>query len=115
MKILSKQIEQLNDLELMQVWNKVCELYDFHDDYIYENDEEFFEMMGLSAYEVLQRAHFGNYSWHHKYVKLDGYANFESGDYVDQMIDDTQIVDCVEQYPEEFTEWFELETETEEE
>jgi len=116
MATLKQQIYSLADSDLWAVWDRVCDLYNFHEDRVYANDEEFLnEIWNPKPSEALRAAHFGDYNWSHEYVKFDGYGNLESSNDLMELIDDTQIEDCVNQYPEQFTEWFEFEESEEEE
>lgn len=110
MKTLKEQIENLSDSDLLQVWQLVCELFNLHDDHVYTNDEEFFnEIWRPEPIEVARSCTYGNYHYQHEYVKFNGYGNLESGDFLLDMVDTGQIEGCVNQYPDEFSEWFEFE------
>lgn len=109
MVTIKEQIQQLNDSDLLQVWQQVCDLFKLADSHVYNNDDEFFEIWGANGSEVARAIHFGDYNYSHEYVTFNGYGNLESSNDIFELIDDTQIEDCVNQYPEQFTEWFEIE------
>lgn len=116
MATIKEQIEQLSDSDLLQVWQLVCDLFNYHDDHIYNNDEEFFnEIWNPKPIEVARSCTYGDYHYNHNYVRFDGYGNLESSDNVSDYVDEYQIEDCVNQYPDDFSEWFELEESEEEE
>jgi len=114
MKTIKEQFLNLGNGDMLGVWQEVCELFNLYDSAVYNNDEEFFELFGGTAYEALQRAHFGGYNWSDSFVMFDGYGNFESGNYIEEMIDIDQAVECIEANPERFEQWFDFETDEEE-
>lgn len=110
MATIKEQIEQLSDSDLLQVWLEVCDLFNLADSLIYNNDEEFFnEIWNPEPIEVARSCTHGDYHYQHEYVRFDGYGNLESSDYVADFVDEYQIEECVERYPERFGEWFEIE------
>lgn len=116
MKTLKQQIENLSDSDLMQVWQMVCDLFKLPDYHVYTNNEEFFNEIGRpEPIDVARSCACGNYHYQHEYVKFDGYGNLKSGDFLMDMVDIYQIEDCVNKYPDDFAEWFELEESEEEE
>lgn len=74
--IISK-IKQFSPSELIALNNQYCEDIN-SDDYIYENDEEFFETFFTKPIEAVRSAHFGDYRFNDELVQFDGYGNLES-------------------------------------
>lgn len=109
MKSLKEQISNLSDGDLLSVWREVCDLFNLSDSEIFENDEEFFEIWGATGIEVARSVHYGDYRYSDDYVHFDGYGNLESSNRVKDFTDEYQIIDCVNQNPDSFTEWFEIE------
>ena len=59
---------------LIQRWNDYCDEVRASDQ-IYNNDDDTFELLGITIRQVLtaQKAH--RYDWDDKYLALDGYQN----------------------------------------
>lgn len=69
---------------------------------VYENDEEFFNMMFEGkAMEAVRAAHYGDYNYNHDLVKFDGYGNLESltyRDYEEELKDSIdEIIEALEE------------------
>lgn len=110
MATIKEQIEQLSDSDLLQVWQEVCDLFNRADSLIYINDEEFLnEIWKPEPIEVARSCAYGDYHYQHEYVRFDGYGNPKSSDNVADFVDEYQIEECVQRYPERFEGWFELE------
>lgn len=77
-------ILEMDSEQILQLNNLFCEHANYHDDYIYLNDEDFFETWGASGYEVARSTFYGDYNFSHDYVKFNGYGNLESMSYLDK-------------------------------
>ena len=68
----------LKDDELLDLWNDYCSEENM-DDYIYYNDEDFFEEYFINNVDEAVRAVcYGDYRYRDTYVIFNGYANLES-------------------------------------
>ena len=85
------EINAMNQDELVYLNNVYCDSINYMDNYVYNNDEEFFELINLSGLQVAQRIHFGDYNYSHEFVTFDGYGNFQSYSYFDK----SMLVDLV--------------------
>ena len=79
--------------ELMELWNDYCDEINAHDDMVYYNDEETLQMICDDYMSVAQRITYGKYNYAHEYLTLNGYANFESADFVDWLITMDDLAD----------------------
>ena len=59
---------------LIQRWNDYCDEISASDQ-IYLNNDEAFEMLGITIKQILAAQKMNRYDWDDKYVVLDGYAN----------------------------------------
>lgn len=76
-------IEAINEMDTNEIFdlnNTFCDEANYFDDVIYCNDDDFFDMAFSSKMEAVRAAVYGNYSYHHDFVKFDGYGNLESFD-----------------------------------
>jgi len=109
-KEIIASIENMGSEELLILNNVFCDVMDYHDDHIFYNDEEFFNMFfGNKPIEGARAAVYGDYNFHHDYVKFNGYGNLESIDFIGvedlpDIIDN--IVDAIEENFEEFEHLF---------
>lgn len=80
---IASYLEELDDDELVAVWNEYCYATNNYDDAIESNDEDTFEEMlnGLSAWDVACKVCYGDWSAGRSYVRFDGYANLEATDW----------------------------------
>ncbi|EZX75066.1 hypothetical protein [Staphylococcus aureus] len=63
---------------LIEVFTEVRE--EFPELEVFENDDEFFEMLDATKKDIAFKVAFGEYNPNHDYVRLDGYENLESLD-----------------------------------
>ena len=59
---------------LIQRWNDYCDEVSASDQ-IYLNNDEAFELLGITIKQVLAAQKTNRYDWDDKYIVLDGYAN----------------------------------------
>ena len=73
-------LAQLKDDELMDLWNNYC-CEERMDDYIYYNDEYFFEeYFANNVDEAVRTVCYGDYRYRDTFVIFNGYGNLESFD-----------------------------------
>ena len=66
---VSSLIDKLREIESTEYYEIDLEIYEFTEDY--------FEEIGLSAYDVARAVYFGKInSWNDDYIGFDGYGNF---------------------------------------
>jgi hypothetical protein len=80
-------VNEIHDDELMEIWNDYCDDVGFHDDRVYYNDDDTLQMICGDYMSVAQKITYGNYNYAHEFLTLNGYANFETSDYVEYLID----------------------------
>jgi hypothetical protein len=89
---INEIINNMTGSELIELNNRYCEVFDYRDDEIYNNDEEFFEIFFTDAMQAVRAVSFGDYRYHDDYVIFNGYGNLET---FNQMNTD-RLVDLVE-------------------
>ena len=68
--------------ELIEVNNIFCDLMHYPDDIIYNHDEDFYNtFFDNNPMESARAAYYGEYNYHHEYIKFNGYGNLETFDY----------------------------------
>ena len=72
------EINAMTEAELIELNNVYCDSANYPDKHIYNNDEEFFEMLGWSGLRVAQSVFYGDYNYSHAWVTFDGYGNLQS-------------------------------------
>ncbi|MFM1781644.1 MAG: phage SIOphi [Pseudomonadota bacterium] len=94
-------IENMCSEDLFMLNNIFCDVMSCYDDQIFGNDEEFFNMFFEGKpMEAARAAVFGDYNFHHEYVKFNGYGNLESFDFIGiENLPDSldRIVDAIEE------------------
>jgi len=74
-----EQIDNLNESDLVNLNNRFCCEANYNDSEIYNNDEEFFNMMlGNNPMSAARAVFYGDYDYSCEYVKFNGYGNLES-------------------------------------
>lgn len=106
-KHIIKQLEELSDSDLVQMHNSMCEVNNYPDDRIYENDEFFYEEYFSDKDSLLRAALYGDFRYNDVYVIFNGYANLESFDNPAEHTDIPTIADCIEENP--YEDWGDLE------
>jgi hypothetical protein len=79
--LILAEINEMNESNLIDLNNTYCESCNIPDNHIYNNDEEFFEMLDWSGLRVAQAVFYGNYNYSHAWVTFDGYGNLQSYHY----------------------------------
>lgn len=79
---LMKQINDMSESQLVELNNVYCHKIGADDQEIYNNDEEFFEMMFKDAMSAVRAVSFGTYEYSADYVRFNGYGNLETIRYI---------------------------------
>ena len=86
-------LENVFDSKLVQIHNEYCYSANYNDDLIYKNGEYFFTGYYSSVMDAIMAVSYGDYNYSHKWVQLDGCANLQSFDNVEDYIDMGAIAD----------------------
>ncbi len=80
---IASYLEELDDDELIAVWNEYCYSTNNYDDVIEGNDPDTLDEMldGVDAWDIACKVFYGDWSAGREYVRFDGYANLETTDY----------------------------------
>ena len=83
------EINAMTESELIELNNVYCDSASYPDNHIYNNDEDFFDMLGWSGLRVAQSVFYGDYNYSHAWVTFDGYGNLQSYHFftVDKLVD----------------------------
>lgn len=109
------EINAMTESELIELNNVYCDSCNMPDNHIYNNDEDFFSMLGWSGLRVAQSVFYGDYNYSHAWVTFDGYGNLQSYHFftTEQLVD---LVPTMAQYiadnSEEFQFLFNLDLES---
>jgi hypothetical protein len=87
-----EEINGFNENELIDLNNAYCDHINSMDNYIYSNDEDFFNFLDWNGLRVAQAIFYGDYNYSHDYVTFDGYGNFQTYG----IINKDKLADCVE-------------------
>ena len=77
---IKNYLENLNDYELVAIWNDYCDKNNYYDNKIYNTDNDFdwlFE--NESPTKIAESVCFGNFNANDNYFIFDGYGNLKSG------------------------------------
>lgn len=79
---IKEAITDLDDSDMVALWNDYCEANNYYDDYIEYNDID--ELCyGLKPSEVLNRIDKDKYNQYDRYCSIDGWGEYVSFDYAD--------------------------------
>ena len=84
-ELLREYFESLSNDELMNLWNDYCQ-DNCYDDEVFYNDEEFLNMFSDDILGLLQKVEYGSYSSNDNYITLNGNGNFETSNYITDLI-----------------------------
>ena len=106
LEVVESKLRDMYDDDILPIWNEYCvEVY--NNDYIYENDEDFFRENFSNSYEVARTICFGDSRFSDSYVMFDGYGNLKSLDWVTDIIDYGNLAEWyLEHHEEDCEEWF---------
>lgn len=97
------QLKEMDNSDLVVVYNTYCSLIYDVDSEIYYNDKDNITMLvGNCPFNALQRSFYGDYNPNHEYVTLDGYANLESFNDPTDHISIDDMIDTIMESIEEF-------------
>ena len=106
---IKEQIENMTEGQLIELNNRYCDEFGYHDNEIYINDEEFFNTyFEGKPMEVARAIFYGDYNFSHEYVIFNGYGNLETFNTmtVDHLVDSLETM--AEQIDERFEEFSDL-------
>lgn len=83
LKAIIEEIDSFDTGKLVQLNNTYCDEAGYPDDQIYSNDEQFFENNFSDMMEAVRAVSYGDYTFSHDWVKIDGYGNLETMQYLD--------------------------------
>lgn len=89
-------LNELSDNELLPIYNELLDNLGYCDDRVFDNDDDFLNEMFTSPSEAVAAALYGNYSYTDEFVKFDGYANLESGNYLTDLVDKDTFLNLLE-------------------
>jgi hypothetical protein len=72
------EINAMTESELIELNNVYCDFCNYSDCHIYNNDGDFFEMLGWSGLRVAQAVFYGDYNYSHNWVTFNGYGNLQT-------------------------------------
>lgn len=83
-------LENLDDCELLRIWNEF-------DQYstIYTSDEFDEICNNMTPTEVAMKAFYGDFNPNHNFWTFNGYENFKSSDYLDELISINDLADYI--------------------
>jgi len=94
-------LNSLNNGELVNIHNLYCDNCNCSDDYIYNNDESFFEdYFSNDVLGAVRAVCFGEYQYNDMFVQYNGYGNLETFNSPDDYIDLTEICNDILENPE---------------
>ena len=88
-------LEDLDDNDLMSVWNEYCQNINDYDNEIFTNDEYFFNDMFEKPYDIVLKIAYGSYDYNDNFIKFDGYGNFETFNYVSDVADFDEMAEHI--------------------
>jgi hypothetical protein len=79
-----EEIDSFNTGQLVQLNNIYCDESGYPDDQIYSNDANFFaDYCNGNIMEAVRAVSYGYYTYTHDWVKINGYGNLETMEYLD--------------------------------
>jgi hypothetical protein len=96
-------IKEMDTNQIFDLNNTFCDEANYMDDIIYNNDEEFFDMAFSTKIDAARAVCFGEYNYHHDFVKFNGYGNLDTMQYLSY----NDLPDIVENIAEYILENFE--------
>jgi hypothetical protein len=97
-------IDIINDMDeetLIQLNNTYCQSINASDDEVWENSEENLQLFfNNNILNAIQATQYGNYNYHDKYCRFNGYGNLDSFNHFD--VDDLyELVETIAEHIEE--------------
>lgn len=113
---ITEAINVMDSSELVQLNNRYCEVANYLDNVIYDNESEFFSL--FRDVEHFAQCVSDKYEYGHNYVTFDGYGNLESFNRmsVNELVDlPTTMAEYIAENWEDFSDLFTLDIEESEE
>jgi len=79
--------------QLITEWNRYVESIQVIGDYVYLNNDENFEQLGITMLQVLTAARHDRYNWDHRFLKLDSVGNPMSSNSLEDVLDLDELED----------------------
>lgn len=93
-------LEDMSDDDLFSIWNEYANENGYNNIY---NMEEFDEICdSMTASDIARRCFYGKFNPNDNYFIFNGYANFESSDYLEDFIDFDDLADYCIRNDEDF-------------
>lgn len=93
-------LEDMNDDDLLSIWNEYASENGYNNIY---NMEEFDDICeDMTATEIACKCIYGEFNPNHDYFKFNGYENFESSDYLTDLIYIDDLADYIVRNEETF-------------
>ena len=89
-------INELPEDDLLEIYNELAENAGYNDDRIYNNGDSFLDEMFSNPSDAVAAVCYGKYSYTDDFVKFDGYANLQSGNYLTDLVDKGMFLDLLE-------------------
>lgn len=95
-------LQSFDQWELLGYWNEFCEVKKRLDDKIYFNDAEFLDQFkgDNDCHWLACRLFYGDYSPMHDFVRINGYGNLDTTDFLTDWIDGQDFIDWLNSYVE---------------
>lgn len=90
-------INELPEDDLLEIYNELVENAGYSDDRVYNNGESFLDEMFSSPSDAVAAVCYGDYKFTDDFVKFDGYANLQSGNYLTDLVDKDTFLDLLEE------------------
>lgn len=95
-EFITEYLEDLNDDELLNLWNEYCSEENM-DNYIYYNDEYFFdEYFANNVNDAIRAVYYGNFNYMDTYIQFNGYANLDTSNYLDDFVYISELASYLE-------------------
>ena len=101
---------EIDESDLLNIHNIYVEEQNYMDDFIYGNDEDFFEMcFENKVIEAVRAATYGDYDYSHEFVNFNGMGNLQSFNYVQDVADFEEIASHILDNESDYSDFLELE------
>lgn len=97
---IKEYLKGLNDSELLSIYNDFAN--ETCDNNIYTMDEFDEICENMDASDIARRCFYGKFNPNDEYFIFNGYANFESSDFLEDFIDFDYLVDYIVRNDEDF-------------
>lgn len=94
---IATYLQNADNERVLELWSEYCEDTNQYDDQVFTNDEDTMQMICRGFMDLAQRITYGDYNYSHEFVTLNGYANFESSDYVVHLINEFDLAEWLQE------------------